>query len=141
MDAMKPEDREKLRLVRPAAAAAASGRLAAILAGRCPRCRVGPIFEGRFRMREGCPACGLVFGREPGYFTGAMYLSYALAVPLLAMLTLLAHHLLWPALRLEAAIGVALVPFVLFVPWIFRYSRILWIHLDRAIDPGEDPGA
>ena len=34
-------------------------------------------------MYEPCPACGFQFGREPGYFTGAMFASYALAVPFL----------------------------------------------------------
>jgi hypothetical protein len=31
-------------------------------------------------MHEQCPVCGLRFEREPGYFTGAMYLSYGVAI-------------------------------------------------------------
>ncbi len=43
-------------------------------------------------MNEHCPQCGLQFGRgEPGYFTGAMYFSYGLAIPLIALLTLIAY--------------------------------------------------
>ena len=47
---------------------------------RCPRCLQGQVFATLFRMHEQCPVCGLRFEREPGYFTGAMYLSYGVAI-------------------------------------------------------------
>ena len=31
-------------------------------------------------MHEYCPVCGLKFEREEGYFLGAMYISYGLAL-------------------------------------------------------------
>ena len=31
-------------------------------------------------MHDRCPACGLKFEREPGYYLGAMYVSYGLAL-------------------------------------------------------------
>ncbi len=48
-------------------------------------------------MNDACPGCHTPFEREPGYFVGAMYISYAMAVSI---------------------------------------PRILWIHLDRRLDPG-----
>ena len=54
-------------------------RLGAIAAQRCPVCLEGRMFAGGFRMNEQCPVCGHRFMREPGYFQGAMYVSYALA--------------------------------------------------------------
>jgi hypothetical protein len=46
-------------------------------------------------MNETCSECGLKFGRgEPGYFTGAMYVSYALAIPLILLLTLIEYLLI-----------------------------------------------
>jgi len=35
-------------------------------------------------MRERCPACDLKFEREEGYFLGAMYIGYALALGMIA---------------------------------------------------------
>ena len=67
-------------------------------------------------MNYACPECGLVFGREEGYFTGAMIVSYLLAVPLVALL-------------------IAIVYFLPFVPAVFRYSRVVWMHFDRVVDP------
>ncbi len=55
----------------------------------CPRCGDGAVFGTLLRMHRACPACGLEFEREPGYFLGAMYFSYALAVACAAPLVLL----------------------------------------------------
>ena len=109
-------------------------RLADIRAGVCPQCRRGRIFRGRFAMHPTCPVCELRFEREPGYFTGAMYVSYALAVPLMASLWLVVH-LLVPRLSFEATLGGAALLFLPFVPVVFRASRVIWIQLDQAIDP------
>ena len=108
-------------------------RLAAIAALRCPRCLEGMIWGGFLSMNDACPVCGLVFEREPGYFTGAMVVSYVLAVPILGAmvvgLMVLAHLDAVPALLIGDAAYLALVPFI------FRYSRVVWLHFDWAIDP------
>jgi uncharacterized protein (DUF983 family) len=110
------------------------GRLWAIARGRCGRCGEGRVFRGMFAMNENCPVCGLKFGREPGYFTGAMYFSYALQIVVIALL-FPAVGVLAPAWTLDwkflAAWGISLA----FVPAVFRYSRVIWIHLDRSLDP------
>jgi len=85
-------------------------------------------------MHPSCPVCGLRFEREQGYFTGAMYVSYMLALPVVAVSAALVY-VLAPSLSFEATIGIAALLFLPFVPLIFRYSRILWIHLDQAVDP------
>src|SRR6185295_15533099 len=56
-------------------------RAIAVLRQRCPRCLEGRVFRGMLAMNDACPECGLVFEREPGYFVGAMYVSYAMAIP------------------------------------------------------------
>ena len=112
-------------------------RLLAVAAGRCPRCRHGRIFRGRLAMHPACPTCGLRFEREAGYFTGAMYVSYVLALPVLA-LCVAAVYLIAPQLSFESTIALAAVVFLPFVPVLFRYSRILWIHLDQTVDPSAE---
>ena len=63
-----------------------------ILYQRCPRCRSGSIFRtsifrGFPRMNERCPVCNLKFEREQGYFLGAMYISYGLALGIITLFT------------------------------------------------------
>jgi uncharacterized protein (DUF983 family) len=107
-----------------------AARLKAILLQRCPKCLKGKPFMGLTIMRERCPFCGHRFEREPGYFVGAMYASYFLAIPILAILTLLIYWLILPTWALQNVVLVACVPFLLLVPLVFRYSRVIWMHID-----------
>lgn len=108
---------------------------------RCPRCGRAPLFVGPFRMVARCPACGLVFEREAGYFIGAIYINYGLTV-LLALGGYFALEA-WaaPSPGWQVAVWGAFT--VLFPLWSFRYSRALWLALDHLVDPtgsGGEPG-
>lgn len=109
-------------------------RAAAIARCRCPVCCEGRVFRGAIRMNERCGVCGVRFVQEPGYFTGAMYFSYALAIPFIALLAL-AAHLAFPAWELDVLVLAASVAFLPFVPLVFRWSRVLFMHFDRWCDP------
>src|SRR5438046_1434907 len=93
-------------------------RLGAILALRCPRCREGRVFASTWRMNVRCPSCGLLFLRDTGYFTGAMYFSYALGIPIIAALTLVTY-LLVPSWHLWQDVLAAWVVFLPMVPAVF----------------------
>lgn len=84
-------------------------------------------------MYQACPVCGLVFEREPGYFTGAMVVSYAIAVPALGAMVIGLMTL--GGLDAVAALVVGDLAYVGLVPFIFRYSRVVWLHFDWIIDP------
>lgn len=112
-------------------------RFQAILTLRCPECREGFIFQSLWTTNERCPVCNLLFARETGYYTGAMYFSYALGIPIIALLTL-AAWLVLPGWHLWQLVLVAWVLFLPLVPLVFRYSRALWIHFDRYFDPESD---
>lgn len=107
---------------------------------RCPRCLTGRVFASDYwrdlRMLYACPRCRVIFGRENGYFTGAMIVSYALAVPLVAVLyagiwAVAGLGLGWPFAWVFVATILALLPFG---PALFRYSRVVWMHVDRLVD-------
>ena len=113
-------------------------RLQAILHHRCPRCREGaifrcPLWRGWLAMHERCPVCHLKFEREPGYFLGAMYVSYVLAIPpLLLLATIFWLYAHW---RYELAMLAALIAYLPFVPMAARLSRVVWMHIDQTFDP------
>jgi hypothetical protein len=84
-------------------------------------------------MYRACPICDLRYEREPGYFLGAMYISYGLAVPLMvAFFLLFWRFTAWKFTTLMLASFVALLPFA---PVLTLLSRVLWIYLDQKIDP------
>jgi uncharacterized protein (DUF983 family) len=113
----------------------------AILHQLCPRCRAGKMFRGSLlrvfpKMHERCPVCELKFEREEGYFLGAMYISYGIGVIMICLFSAGVWLLTRWSLERVVLVGVAL--FLPFVPLITLYSRVLWIYLDRSVDPGQE---
>ena len=112
--------------------------LRAILHGRCPRCHEGaifrvPVWRGYLAMHERCPVCGLKFEREPGYFLGAMYVSYLVSIPpVLALMLIFWRVLAW---RFDLAVVGAFVAYLPLVPVVTRAARVVWMHVDRHFDP------
>src|SRR5215472_15292117 len=120
--------------------------LNSILRQLCPRCRTGRIFRSNVhwsiewgaywgfpKMNDRCPVCGLLFNREPGYFLGAMYISYALGLALVSVLG--ATLWLLTGWGFTKVVLWALVIFLPFAPMLTFLSRVLWIYLDQTIDP------
>jgi uncharacterized protein (DUF983 family) len=112
--------------------------LTAILHQLCPRCRSGKIFSSSIyrgfpRMHDHCPVCDLKFQREEGYFLGAMYISYGLALAAILIIALV----LWRVTtwRIDKITIWAIILFVPLVLPITLFARILWIYLDQSIDP------
>lgn len=62
-----------------------------------------------------------------------MVASYALGVPVLFAIFVV----VWSATGWEILIALLLadVLFLLLVPLIWRYSRVVWLHIDWLIDP------
>jgi len=113
-----------------------------MLAQRCPRCRMGKmfpysIFRGWPKMHSRCPVCGLLFDREPGYFLGAMYISYIVGLGMVAVLSVAVWAV--TAWGLTKDVIVAVVLFLPLAPVITLFSRVLWIYLDQTVDPEQIP--
>lgn len=116
--------------------------LRSVFEQRCPRCRTGRIYrDSIFRIYllrlpqiyDRCPVCRLKFEREPGYFLGAMYISYALGVLAIVAIALLVWAVTgWGIMR---DVFGAMILFMPIVPAITLGSRVLWIWLDQGVDP------
>jgi hypothetical protein len=87
-------------------------------------------------MHDSCLNCGLRFNREPGYFLGAMYISYGLGVGLIVAFGVAIWFLThW---RVDKVTIWAIVLFLPFTPMLTLLARVLWIYFDRKFDPGSD---
>jgi uncharacterized protein (DUF983 family) len=104
----------------------------AFVRGLCPVCRAGKIYSGR-TMSEHCPVCGLRFERESGYFISAMYISYAISLPV--VLAVFAVFWWYADVEYGWALFYAGLVFLPFVPLVVRLSRVAWLHLDHRLDP------
>lgn len=108
-----------------------------ILRQLCPRCHTGKIFRRSIflfpSMHDRCPSCGLKFEREEGYFLGAMYIGYGLALGTIAVFGVVIWWLVgW---TFQTTVIVAVLLFLPFAPVLTFMARVLWIYLDQTLDP------
>jgi uncharacterized protein (DUF983 family) len=114
----------------------------AFLAQKCPKCRQGDMFVGKtysFKFGEAhknCQHCGLRFEVEPGFFTGAMYFSYAINVFIIAIVGVSANVLTnWNVyIVMSVVLGVVFIC----VPYTFRYSRMLMMYMFSGVNYDEN---
>ncbi|HLT88200.1 MAG TPA: DUF983 domain-containing protein [Sphingobacterium sp.] len=111
----------------------ATSRFTAMVQSKCPKCRVGKVFEGpvygfkKQKMHEHCPHCGLRFEVEPGYFYAAMYVSYAFSVAEVVTLGL-ATAMLTKSESPWVYVSVLFAVILIFAPFNLRYSRLVLLH-------------
>jgi len=121
-----------------------NSKLKAVLSGDCPRCRKGKLFKSppynyfRFdQMNEYCSCCHLRFVIEPGFYYGAMYVSYAFSIAIVVVFGFLTSFIFdHPSVKLTMLV-VGIVTLVL-IPISFQYSRILMLHLFGGINYDPD---
>ena len=99
---------------------------------RCPRCGIGPLFRGAFRMYEACPHCGFSYEREPGFYLGSIYMNYGATVILTG--ALYALLVLGLGLSNETTLAVCLAAAVLCPILFFRHARSFLLALDSSVN-------
>ncbi len=78
-------------------------------------------------MNERCNKCNFKFEREPGFFFGAMFVSYALTAAEFITFSIISYFILGMSLT-TTFFGVVLL--AIFMSTInFRLSRIIWIYI------------
>lgn len=111
-------------------------KLFSILRFKCPHCHEGEFFMSRNPydlskagdIHDTCPVCGRRYTPEPGFYYGAMYVSYALGVALFVGVYLLLA-LLAPDLPTWSVVTAVLVSLLLLTPLIYAGSKIIWGNL------------
>lgn len=106
-----------------------------VLKCKCPNCKKGKMFNklGSFllfrapKMNDACENCDFKFKKEPGFFFGAMFVSYALVAA-----EMIASVVLFKILLGFSYVSVLLIAIsiaVLFSTFNFRVSRSIWVYM------------
>jgi len=70
-----------------------------VIEGRCPQCRQEKLFKTAaystkfLEMNTTCSHCQLQYEREPGFFYGAMYISYGFSVAIVLVAGFLVYYI------------------------------------------------
>lgn len=87
-------------------------------------------------MHKECPVCKANFEPEPGFYYGAMYISYALNVAVV-ITAFVASIILFDRLPLWILLVNAITPVLILFPLNFRISRSVMLHLFGGISYGQ----
>lgn len=109
--------------------------LYSILGFKCPYCHEGDFFishpydlKRTGDIHDTCPKCNGRFNIEPGFYYGAMYVSYAIGVA--AMVTVwVATAVLFPGMTPTALVISILATLILGSPLFYALSKIIWANI------------
>ncbi|MDZ7648535.1 MAG: DUF983 domain-containing protein [Cytophagales bacterium] len=114
-------------------------RLYSMIFHKCPRCHEGDLFSsGAYNMKhfiempEKCSHCDQRFMLEPYFYSGAMYVSYALQVALFTTVYVALRVLFNPPMEVYM-ITTIVAAFLLF-PVTMRLSRSIYINFFVSYD-------
>jgi hypothetical protein len=116
--------------------------LSSILTLHCPKCRMGALFKSGqiskpgslFAMHSACPHCKQPFEPEPGFYFGAMFISYGINTALF-ITSWIALLFIYPNYSLSLLLGILVAVVLLSLPFSFRLSRSIWLALFVRFDP------
>jgi len=99
---------------------------------KCPRCHQGNLFvtsvynlKSFYQMHRYCPRCEQTLEPEPGFYFGAMFVSYGMVVIMSIVSWIVLFFVFDPVFAVYLI--VILILNVLLLPFIFRYSRTLYL--------------
>jgi hypothetical protein len=108
-------------------------KLYSIFLAKCPVCQEGDLFESKnpyklskvFSMVSHCPVCNQKTEPEPGFYYGAMYVSYAMTVAISCFVGV--PMVFFDAAPIQTVLAIA-AALVVFSPLTLRYSRMIWFN-------------
>lgn len=116
-------------------------KLYSIATNTCPKCNEGTFFKTSNpydlkdfdKINPTCEYCGESFQREPGFYIGAMYISYALSVAM--VITAFVGFVIIFGFDIEYVLGVLIPLIIILMPVLFRTARIIWLNIFVNYDP------
>jgi uncharacterized protein (DUF983 family) len=114
-------------------------KLNAMINARCPHCHEGRLFKYKWwnllnfaQMHDNCPQCDVRYEVEPGFFYGAMYISYAFTVGIMLIGGIIVFNFFNDPPAMGYVVPITIFSLVM-VPFNFRTARVIFIHLFSGI--------
>jgi uncharacterized protein (DUF983 family) len=115
-------------------------KIYSIFTGKCPVCHSGNMYKYKkaysisqsLKMHEHCSHCKTKFKIEPSFFSGAMYVSYAVGIAVAVGAFTIAYGMI--GLGLKASFVAIVTTLIVLSPLITRVSRNIWINFFFSFD-------
>ena len=118
-------------------------KLYSILTGACPKCHAESMYANKnpyalsetLKMHNHCSNCNTKYKIEPSFFYGSMYVSYAVGIAF-AVAAFVISYIFIGTDKFTSCLAIV-GTLVVFLPFILRVSRNIWInlfmHYDKAL--------
>ncbi len=110
-------------------------RKLSFLKSKCPQCQSGKLFiynayklNGFMQTNKNCPVCNLHFEIEPGFFWGAMYVSYGITCTVMITLGLSILFISNGKADFWTYIIPIISSLILGSPLTYRYARVCMLY-------------
>ncbi|MCB0617609.1 MAG: DUF983 domain-containing protein [Saprospiraceae bacterium] len=121
-------------------------KLYSIFQLKCPKCHEGDLFDTPtfsyrkpFDMPDRCAVCGQNYMPEPGFYFGAMFISYIFTGFLFLGFVMFFHWVLdW---SIAASFGLLFLFCAVFFVYFFRLARAMWLNINFKYDPARGRAA
>ncbi|MFT5823366.1 MAG: hypothetical protein ACI8ZM_004627 [Crocinitomix sp.] len=101
-----------------------------IFNSKCPLCHEGDFFKGsRFKgtVAESCNVCNKKFSKEPGFYQGSYYVTYALGVAIFVTIWV-ASLVLFPNMTMPVLAIIIISMIIALTPFTYYLSKIIWAN-------------
>ena len=110
-------------------------KLYSILTGNCPKCHEESMYVNKnpyalrelLKMQERCSNCSTKYKIEPSFFYGSMYVSYAVGIAF-AVAAFVISYIFLESTLINSFLSIV-TTLIVFLPFIIRLSRNIWINL------------
>ena len=110
-------------------------KLYSILKGKCPHCHEGDFFISKpYNLKNcgktpiKCSSCEESYSKEPGFYYGAMYVSYGLGIAAFVAVFILIL-LLYPNPTPLTYFFIPFTVLILLAPYLYSLSKIVWANI------------
>lgn len=109
---------------------------------KCPKCHSSDLFytgsfsfNRSFDMKDRCDHCNMNYMPEPGFYYGAMFISYIFMGWFCIGFIAIFHWVLGWSTLASFALLIAVCAF--FFAYIFRLARAIWLNINFKYDPSK----
>ena len=113
------------------------GKIYSVFSNKCPKCNKGSfwksnnpyynLFFNGGENHKNCSNCDLKFEIEPGFFYGAMYVSYGLGIGLGSLILIISLAIFEMKNILVLSLIIGLIILIL-APVNYFLSRLIWLN-------------
>lgn len=115
--------------------------LYSMFTNKCPQCHTGDVFvrknpyrlKSMFELHTTCSHCQLKYEKEPSFFYGALYVSYALTSGWFILFFVIQSYFLHWSVVYSIVFFISFI--VAMAPLTLRWSRLLWLNFFFTFDP------